>query len=300
MITTDKIWQNGTLVNWDDANTHVLSHGLHYSTGAFEGVRCYKTEQGPAIFKLKEHTDRLFFSADVLGMTMPFTHQQIQDAIVETVKVNNLESGYIRPLIYYGYGSLGMRVSDDLPVDVVIACWPWGAPMSLEVDLKVSEFIRIHPKSTVSDAKLCGHYINSFLANLAIRKTHYHEALMLDMDGYVAEGCVENIFIIKDGKLTTTPPGTILNGITRQTTIQIAHDLGLEVTEKRFKVKDILTADEALLTGTAIEVAGVSSVDDQKIGGGKIGPITQQIRQAYLDIVGGKNATYHHDLTLVK
>ncbi len=300
MEPTNIIWQNGRYIPWAQAMTHVLSHGLHYGTGVFEGIRFYHTAQGPAIFKLREHVARLFYSASAIGMTLPFSIEQIEQAIIETVNRNQVEAGYIRPIAYFGYGSMKVTPSKDMPVDVVIACWPWGSYLTAEaVDIKVSEFIRIHPKSTVADAKICGHYVNSLLAGQAIQGTHYHEALLLDMEGYVAEGSAENIFIVKDGVIYTTPLGTILDGITRQTVIEIAQQFGHTVKECRFLPQDIQQADEAFFCGTAVEVTPIRSLDDCVIANGKPGQVTLSIQAAYQDIVHARHVDYYRALTFV-
>ena len=300
MQATSFIWQNNTIKPWQEANTHVMSHGLHYGSGAFEGIRFYKTDNGPAIFKLCEHVDRLFYSAQVMHMDIPYSQEQICQAIINTVGINQVESGYIRPLVYYGYGAMGVCPSPTLPVETIIACWPWGRYLASDsVDIKTSEFIRIHPRSTVADAKICGHYINSMLAGLAIRGTKYHEALMLDEHGHVAEGSAENIFVIKNGKIYTTALGTILEGITRNTIIEMSKTLGLELIEKRFGLEFIYGADEAFFTGTAVEVTPIRSLDDCIIGEGKPGPITEQFKAAYQDIVHGRNPAYQNSLTYI-
>ena len=286
MQPTDHIWQNGTFVPWQQANTHVLSHGLHYGSGVFEGIRCYDTKNGTKIFKLPEHVARLFYSARALGMAIPYSEAEMCQAIEDTVAKNTLKAGYIRPLVYYGYGGLGVTPRKDLPVEVMIACWPWGQYLDAPaVDIKISDFIRIHPQSSVTDAKICGHYVNSLMAGLAIRDTHYHEALLLDSDGYVAEGSAENIFIVKDGILTTTPLGTILNGITRATVMEMAATMGMTVHQERFLPQAVWDADEAFFCGTAVEIVPIRSLDDRLIGNGEPGLISQQFQHAYHALV---------------
>lgn len=300
MEPTNIIWQNGHYIPWQQATTHVLSHGLHYGTGVFEGIRFYDTAQGPAIFKLREHVARLFYSANAIGMTLPFSIEQIEQAVIETVNRNQIPKGYIRPIAYFGYGSMKVTPDQNMPVEVVIACWPWGDYLTADaVDIKVSEFIRIHPKSTIADAKICGHYINSLLAGQAIQGTHYHEALLLDMDGYVAEGSAENIFIVKNKILYTTPLGTILDGITRQTVIEIAQQLGYAIQEQRFLPQDIQQADEAFFCGTAVEITPIRSLDDHLIGSGKPGEITRSIQAIYQDIIHARDVNYYSALTFV-
>lgn len=300
MQTTQYIWKNGQFVFWNDAQTHVLSHALHYGSAVFEGIRCYKTQNGSAIFKLKEHIERFFYSAAQIGMQMNYTEKEMTEAIIDVVQKNNCDEAYIRPLAYYSYGHMKVVPTPDLPVDVVIACWPWKDYLPVKaVDVAISSFIRIHPQSTVADAKISGHYINSILAGLAIRHTHYHEALLLDSEGYVAEGSAENIFIVKDGKIVTTPSGTILVGITRNTVLSIAKELNIPIEERYFKPEEIFNADEAFFTGTAVEVTAIRSLEDQLINEGKLGPITQKIQQRYQQIIQGQCPRYSTDLTNV-
>jgi branched-chain amino acid aminotransferase len=298
MNTTGFIWKNDTFIPWQNAQTHVLTHGLHYGSAVFEGIRCYQTAKGPAVFKLQEHIERFFYSAQQLGMKIPYSIDEIIQAVIATLQKNNCEEAYIRPLAYYGYGSMQVTPTSDLPVDVIIACWPWGDYLPVQaVDIATSPFIRIHPKSTIADAKISGHYINSILAGLAIKNTQYHEALLLDVDGYVAEGSAENIFIIKDRKIITPPTGTILKGITRNTIIDIANQNGFSIEERRFKVDEIYTADEAFFCGTAVEVTAIRSLDDRCISEGKIGPITEEIKRIYNQIVHGERKEFDAALT---
>jgi branched-chain amino acid aminotransferase len=300
MQTTQFIWQNGQFIPWAQANVHVLTHGLHYGSGVFEGIRFYETANGPAILKLPEHVGRLFYSARQLSMTIPYSEAEICDAIVETVRRNDIKEGYIRPLVYYGYGSLKVVPEQNLPVDICIACWPWGAYLAHDaVDVKTSSFIRIHPRSTIADAKISGHYVNSILAGLELRNTHYHEALLLDADGYVAEGSAENIFIVKDGVLFTPPVGTILEGITRNMVIDLAQRHDIPVEQRRFTPQDIIQADEAFFSGTAVEITPIRSLDDQVIGDGHIGDISRKIQNAYQQIVRGQVPEFQNDLTWV-
>ncbi|MCH9769334.1 MAG: branched-chain amino acid transaminase [Gammaproteobacteria bacterium] len=300
MQATEFIWQNGNMVAWDQANTHVLSHAMHYGSAVFEGIRVYKTDNGPAVFKLKEHIERLFYSAKQLGMQIPYSQAQICQAIIYTIQKNKLEESYIRPLVYYGYGSMKVVPTDELPVETIIAVWPWGDYLPVKaVDIVISDYIRIHPKSTIADAKISGHYVNSILAGLALRNTHYHEALLLDADGYVAEGSAENIFIVKDGKISTTPAGTILKGITRDTVIQIAKEFGITVEQRRFKPEEVFNADEAFFCGTAVEVTAIRSLNDRKIGKNDIGPLTEKFKMRYHQVVRGEAPEYQHGLTFV-
>lgn len=299
MQKTDVIWQNGEYVDWDDAQTHVLSHTLHYGGGAFEGIRAYQTDKGPAIFRLAEHIERFFYSMNVLGLKLPYTPQQIIDVCKDIVKRNRLEHGYIRPLAYFGYG--GMAVNPKgAAIDIIIACWPWGAYLPHDmVDIKTSQYIRIHPQSTVADAKLCGHYLNSMLATLEVEGTKYHEALFLDLDGNIAEGSGENFFIVKGNDIYTPELGTVLAGITRGTLMELAQQHGYTVHETKITLEDAYAADEAFFTGTAAEVTPIKSIDDKVLGNGELGPVTEKLRSAYEDIVCGRDPNYEHYLTRV-
>ena len=299
MEKTKYIWLNGEFINWEDATTHVLTHTLHYGAGAFEGVRAYKADKGTAIFRLQEHTDRLFYSAEAIGMEIPYSREVLNEAQLELLRKNEIEHAYLRPIAYYGYGKMGLNPT-GCPVDVMIACWPWGAYLPHDmVDLKVSSYIRIHPKSTVADAKISGHYVNSILAVQELQGTKYHEALLLDFEGNIAEGPGENFFAIKDGKIYTPPLGNVLKGITRNTIFQIAEKHGIEVIEKTLTPDEACDHEEAFFTGTAAEVTPIRSIDDKSIGEGKIGPITEKIRSSYLDAVHGKNPDFEHFLSYI-
>lgn len=299
MQETQFIWHNGKLVPWHEAKVHVLTHTLHYGGGAFEGIRMYATPKGPAIFRLPEHVDRLFYSASTLKMEIPYTKEQVIQAIKETTKVNKLDQGYIRPLMYYGYGVMGVNPT-GAPVELAIAVWPWGAYLPHDlVDIKTSQYIRIHRDSSVTDAKLCGHYINSMLARLEVRDTEYHEALLMDVDGHIAEGSGENFFMVKNGVMYTPKLGNILAGITRETVKIIANDKKISVVEKDLVQKDVYEADEAFFTGTAAEITPIRSLDKKVIGKGNVGPVTHVIRDTYLDIVTGKNPDYQQFLTYI-
>ena len=292
MKETEYIWMDGKLVKWKEAKIHVLVHTLHYGAGVFEGIRCYETDKGTAVFKLKEHIDRLYYSAEKLNMKIPYTQEEFIEAIKETVKKNNLKAGYIRPICFFGYGKMGLNPK-GAPVNCSIAVWPWGKYLGEgTVKIKTSKFCRIHPKSTVSDAKICGHYVNSIFANIEAKDAGYDEALLLDYKGNIAEGPGENIFLVKDGKIITPPLGTILKGITRASIIQLAKDQGIGVKEKTLTLKDVYGADEAFFTGTAAEVTAIESVDDKKIGSKAPGPITSKIRDLFMDIVHGKDEKY--------
>jgi len=301
MNETKYIWQDGKLIPWAEATTHLLTHTLHYGGGAFEGIRAYETEKGPAIFRLPEHVKRLLYSSQTLEMVVPFTPRELSRGIIETVKVNEVEACYIRPLVYYGYGKMGLSPV-GAPVNVTIACWPWGALLGGEkpVRVKTSKFIRIHPNSCVADAKICGHYTNSIMASLEIKRAGVDEALFLDFEGKVAEGPGENIFMVKGNSLYTPKLGTILAGITRESIMTIARDLGYEVQEADLTLGELLSADELFFTGTAAEVQPIGELDGQLIGGGEMGPVTSRLRTTYLDIVHGKNERYGQWLTFVR
>lgn len=300
MQTTEWIWQNGNFVPWAEAKTHVLSHTLHYGGGAFEGIRYYKTAQGPAIFRLDEHIDRFIYSAKTLNMSLAYSKEEIIEAIKEVVRCNKLESGYIRPIAFYGYTKLGVNPIGN-PVELVIATWPWGAYLPHEcVDVKTSRYIRIHPDSTVVDAKLCGHYLNGILASLELQGTHYHEALLLDSKGYITEGVGENFFMIKNGAIYTPNLGGILSGITRDTVIKLARRMEIDVIEADISLDEAYTADEAFFTGTAAEVTAIRSINDKLLANGGLGGMTVSIKNAYMDLVHGKNDEYKDYLTFVK
>ncbi len=287
IIMESKIWFNGKLVNWEDAKIHVLTHSLHYGSGVFEGIRFYKTPNGRGIFRLKEHVDRLFYSASALKMSLPHTKEEIMKAIEEVVKTVNEDEGYIRPLVFYG-NKMGLNPK-GCEVNVIIAAWPWGKYLSKDaVNIKVSKYKRIHPETTVADAKICGNYVNSVLASLEIAGTEYDEALFLDFEGYIAEGPGENIFIVKNNKLYTPTLGYILPGITRDSVITLAKEMRYEVEEKKLTLEDLYNADEAFFCGTAVEITGIASVNDKKIGDGTLGKITQKIKETYLKEVRGE------------
>ena len=300
---SEKIWMDGRLVNWGDANVHVLTHTLHYGVGAFEGIRCYKTAAGPAIFRLDEHVDRLFASAHILQIAIPYTREQIVEAIKETVRINRLESCYIRPIVFIGYGSMGLYVEDN-PISVAVAVWDWGAYLGDEglekgIRAKISSFTRHHVNISMTRAKVPGYYVNSILAKKEVKAAGYDEAILLDPDGYVAEGSGENIFITRKGVLKTTPLTSILAGITRESIIKIAGDMGITVVEERFSRDDLYIADEAFLTGTAAELTPLREVDNRVIGSGRPGPVTKKLQDAFFAIVHGKDSRYKEWLTAV-
>lgn len=298
------IWYDGKMVNWRDATTHVLTHTLHYGMGVFEGVRAYKTDKGTAIFRLKEHTDRLFRSAHILGMKMPFDKETISEAQKAAVRENNLESAYLRPMAFYGAEAMGISAK-TLSTHVIVGAWSWGAYMGEEaitkgIRVKTSSFARHHVNITMCKAKANGNYMNSILAHQEAAQDGYQEALLLDVDGFVAEGSGENIFIIRNGKLYTPDLTSALEGITRDTIIHLAkEELGLEVIEKRITRDEVYSADEAFFTGTAAEVTPIRELDNRAIGEGSRGPITEKLQSLYFDVVKGKNAKYAHWLTLV-
>jgi len=300
---TDKIWMDGKLVDWDDAKVHVLTHTLHYGLGAFEGIRCYKTEKGPAIFRLDEHVDRLFASAAIFMLEIPFSKAEIKAAIIKTVKVNKLKECYIRPLVYIGYGAMGLYPKGN-PVNVSISAWPWGAYLGDEalekgIRVKVSSFARHHIGSTMTMAKACGYYVNSQIAKKEAITGGFDEALLLDTDGYVSEGSGENIFIVRNNVLKTTPLTSILEGITRDSIIQIAKDIKIPLREKRFTRDEVYISDEAFFTGTAAEITPIRELDGRKIGTGKRGKITGKLQKIFFDIVKGKNRKYESWLTRI-
>jgi branched-chain amino acid aminotransferase len=299
MQPTKYIWMNGNFIPWDEAKVHVMTHALHYGGGAFEGIRVYGTDQGPAVFRLKEHMERLLYSANALGLQIAHSAEALCEATCELLKRNSLEQGYIRPLAFYGYGVMGLNPRNS-PTEIAISCWPWGAYHTVEqVDIKVSSYIRIHPRSTIADAKICGHYVNSILAVLELKGTKYHEALFLDADGNIAEGPAENFFMVKNGVLITPPLGTILSGITRRTILEIARDAGIQVAEQSITLEDALKADEAFFTGTAAEVTPIKTLNDQTIADGSIGPITKRLKELYLNVVYGREPSYSKFLTFV-
>ena len=299
-----KIWFNGQLIEWRDAKTHVLTHTLHYGMGVFEGVRAYETAEGPAIFRLQEHTKRLFNSAKILGMKLPYTQDEINQAHIDVVKANNLHSCYFRPMAYYGAAKLGVAPQAD-DVQVILAAWPWGAYLGEEgmkrgIRVRVSSFTRHHPNIHMIKAKANGNYLNSILANTEATRDGYDEAILLDAQGYVAEGSGENIFVVNEGRLYTPALDVALDGITRKSVIAIAEEMGLPVIEKRITRDELDAADEVFFTGTAAEVTPIREIDNREIGIGERGPITTEIQQRYFDIVEGKNPAYRHWLTYVK
>ena len=298
-----KIWMDGDLLDWSDAKIHVLTHTLHYGTGVFEGVRAYETSAGPAIFRLNDHTERLFNSADLIGMSIPYSPEELNDAQANIVRENKLNNAYIRPMCFYGSEGMGLR-ADNLKVHVCIAAWDWGSYLGDDkitngIKVKVTDFPKRCEKSMLHKAKASGNYLYSMLALKDALNSGFDEALILDVDNNVNEGSGENFFMVKDGILYTPRDHTVLNGITRQTIIDISDDLDLEVFEKDISVDDVKEADEAFFTGTAAEVTPVVQVDQSKIGDGMTGKITRKIQKEYFDLIRGKNMKYDHWLTRV-
>ena len=297
------IWQDGQLVPWREATTHVLTHSLHYGLSVFEGVRAYKTERGTAIFRLEDHTDRLFNSAHIFQMAIPYDKATINEAHKEVLRANNLEAGYLRPIAFYGSEKMGVSPK-GAKVHVAIAAWPWGAYLGEEglergIRVKVSSYTRHHVNISMVRAKASGHYINSILANNEVTNEGYDEAMLLDPEGYVAEGAGENLFIVKKGKLYTPDLTSCLEGITRATVLQIAEELDLSVQEKRITRDEVYCCDEAFFTGTAAEVTPIRELDGRQIGIGRRGPITAQIQARYFDVVNGRSAQHDSWLAYV-
>jgi len=298
------IWYDGELVPWRNATTHVLTHTLHYGMGVFEGVRAYNTPQGTAIFRLQAHTDRLFDSAHIMGMKIPFSKDEINEATRAAVRENNLESAYIRPMVFYGSEAMGLR-ANGLKTQVIVAAWSWGAYMgdeALQIGIKVrtSSFTRHHVNISMTRAKANGNYINSMLALQEAISGGADEAMLLDPEGYVAEGSGENIFLVKNGVIYTPEVTSCLNGITRNTILTLAAEHGIEVVEKRITRDEVYIADEAFFTGTAAEVTPIREVDGRQIGAGRRGPITEKLQTAYFDLVTGKTDAHAEWRTLVK
>lgn len=298
-----KIWMDGSLVDWADAKVHVLTHSLHYGLAAFEGLRCYKGKSGSAIFKLHEHVDRLFDSAHIGMMTIPYEKKQIAEAIVETVRSNKLEACYIRPLVYIGYGAMGVYPGDN-PIKLAIAAWKWGSYLgddALANGMRacVSSFTRHHVNVSMTRGKISGYYVNSILAKREAKGNGYDEAILLDPEGYVSEGTGENIFIVRKGRLKTTPLTSILEGITRNAVIELAREQGLVVLEERFTRDEMYIADEVFVTGTAAELTPVREIDKRPIGTGKPGPVTAALQKRFFSIVRGEDPSHDSWLTRV-
>jgi branched-chain amino acid aminotransferase len=287
------IWMDGELVPWDDAKVHVLTHTLHYGLGAFEGIRCYECTDGrSAIVKLAEHSTRLFQSMHILGLDSPYTAAEIADACIETVRANELKECYIRPLMILGSGEMGLAATDN-PVQLIVAAWPWGSYLGADglengIRVRTSSFQRYHINSLMTKSKAVGHYVNSILASMEARSAGYDESLMLDVDGYAAEGCGENLFIVRDNRVKTPPIATVLEGVTRNAAIELLRGDGLEVVEERFTRDEIYIADEAFFTGTAAEITPIKSLDDRLVGDGKPGPVTTRVQGEYFAVIRGE------------
>ncbi len=306
MIMSDlkgKIWVDGDLIEWSDAKVHILTHTLHYGTGVFEGVRAYETSSGPAIFRLQDHTKRLFESAELIGMTIPFTSKELNDAQTEVVQINNLKNAYIRPICFYGSEGMGLR-ADNLKVHVCVAAWDWGSYLGDDkilngIKVKVTDFPKRCEKSMLHKAKATGNYLYSMLALKDALNSGYDEALILDVNDNVNEGSGENFFMIKNNILLTPKDATVLNGITRQTVMKVANDLNYDVEEANISVDDVKNCDEAFFTGTAAEVTPIVQINDVKINNGKPGPISKEIQKIYFDLIRGKMVQYNDWLTKI-
>ena len=305
MERADLIWHNGEMVAWEDAKVHVLTHGLHYGTGVFEGIRAYDTPQGTAIFRHHDHLDRLFKSAELYYMPIPYTLEELRSATHELIAANELRQCYIRPIVFRGYGQMGLYPL-DAPVEVSIAVWPWGAYLGEEskergVRAKVASWLRIPHDSLIPHAKATGQYLNSVLAKIEASKAGYEEAILLDSQGFVSEGSGENIYAVRDGQILT-PPHTagILDGISRKSIIKIAEDLGHQIVERNLARAELYLADEVFLTGTAAELVPVREIDDHAIGTGEPGPITRELQSVFDDALHGRVARYADWLDVVK
>ncbi len=293
----DKIWFDGKLVPWDQANIHVLSHTLHYGLGVFEGIRAYKCyDNRTAVFRLKEHIDRLFSSAHIAQINIPFTRKEVRDATINLLITNKLGEAYIRPISFIGAGKMGVHPGGN-PIHLAIAAYPWGAyfggdGVSRGIKAKISSFTRMNVTSFMTKAKISGNYVNSVKAKLEVTSLGYDEAIMLDTEGYVAEGTGENIFIVRKGALKTPPLTSVLEGITRDCIMELAKDEGIEMEAERFTRDELYIADEAFLTGTAAEITPIREVDNRKIGDGKPGKITKRLQSRFFDVVKGKDSKF--------
>lgn len=295
------IWLDGRMVPWAEATTHVLTHSLHYGSGVFEGLRAFATEQGPAIFRLQEHTDRLFASADCVDMTIPHSREEINQACIDAVRKNQLETAYIRPICFYGAEGLGLHAK-GLKVHTAVAAWEWGVYLGAEgleqgIRVYTSSIIRDRVNAPLTSSKICGNYVYSAVATAQAKEAGYDEALLLEADGRISEGSGENLFIVHDGVLETPALGSALDGITRRTIIELARETNLEVRENRLTRDDLLRCEEAFFTGTAAEVTPIRELDGEAIGNGRRGPVTTRLQQQYQDIVGGRSERHLHWLT---
>jgi len=298
-----KIWKDGQLVDWRDATLHMLTHSLHYGMAVFEGIRAYNTVNGTAIFRLKEHTQRLYNSAKIFQMKIPFDMETLVEAQKEVVRANQLESCYLRPLVWIGSEKMGVSARGNT-IHVAIAAWPWGAYLGEEglakgIRVKTSSYTRHHVNVSMVRAKGSGYYINSILANQEVTADGYDEALLLDTEGYVSEGAGENVFIVKHDRIYTPDLASCLDGITRDSVVTLARDMGIEVIEKRITRDEVYCADEAFFTGTAAEVTPIRELDGRTIGAGSRGPVTEKLQSMFFDVVGGKAEKYRHWLTKV-
>jgi branched-chain amino acid aminotransferase len=305
MQKTDSIWMDGRFVPWAEANVHVLTHTLHYGFGVFEGIRCYEGNDGrPAIFRLREHVERLAASAHILGFELPYSVEEISGACVETVRRNRLKSCYLRPIAFIGDGEMGLAAAVANPVRLSIIAWPWGSYLGDEgvrsgIRVKTSSFQRFHVNTLMSKAKAVGHYVNSILASVEARRAGYEEALLLDTDGFVAECSGENIFIVSRGKVKTSPLTSVLPGITRDTVMELMRERGITVAEERFTRDEIYLAEEAFLTGTAAEVTPIRELDDRRIGPGRPGAVTRELQERFQSLVRGGEPKRRDWLTVV-
>ena len=298
------IWMNGTLIPWRDASVHVLTHTLHYGMGVFEGIRCYEIGEGGAVFRLTDHVARLYNSAKIFEIKIPYDEETVIHAILDVIVKNSLKSCYIRPLVFYGSEKMGLS-TEGCSVNVAIAAWPWGTYLGDEglhngIKVKTSSFNRHHVNSSLVRAKACGYYINSILAHQEVARHGYDEALILDTDGYVSEGAGENIFIVRNGVLFTTDLSTCLEGITRDTVITLAKEIKLNLVEKRITRDEMYTAEEAFFTGTAAEITPIISLDDRVIGSGRRGAVTKKLQDLFFDIVNGNTNSHENWLTFLK
>jgi branched-chain amino acid aminotransferase len=298
------IWLDGVMVPWREAKVHVLTHTLHYGMGVFEGVRAYETDEGPAIFRLKDHNDRLFNSAKILDMKMPFSKEELAHAQIEVVKQNNLSSAYLRPMCFYGSEGMGLR-ADGLKTHVMVAAWPWGAYLGEDglekgIRIKTSSYTRHHVNVTMCKAKANGNYMNSMMALQEAMRDGYDEAMLLDVDGFVAEGSGENIFIVRNSTIFTPDLTSALDGITRNTIFMFAKEIGVDVVEKRITRDEVYISDEVFFTGSAAEVTPIREVDNRQIGEGGRGPITERLQTMYFDAVHGRTPEHKDWLTVCK
>jgi len=295
-MKAEKVWMDGKIVDWDKAQVHVCTHALHYGSGVFEGIRAYETDKGTAVFRLKEHIDRLYNSAKVLKMEIPYSKEEFRQAVKNTIKENNLKSCYIRPLVYRGFEQLGVNPF-KCPVNCTIAVWEWGAYLGEEalakgIKTKISSYARSYINSTSQKAKICGNYVNSIFAKMEAIEAGVDEAILLDTRGFVTEGSGENLFWVRDGVIYTTPTATVLEGITRDAVIKIAQDMGYQVQEKYICRDELYISDEVFFTGTAAEITPIREIDNYQIGEGKRGPVTENIQKKFFAIAKGEEEKY--------